>query len=157
MNDYTNGRNNTPAPGADCSKSLLSLLQVESPLSFLIKLFLFCFFKSPQIIWHFLRILSDCNGQSWESHLHSLQLRLGTEPQLQPARTHIIPLQTHFKWHTHTQGKCFQQWGTLLCHFLEWLFLHKESFKRKKISYPVILPFLSWILIKFCLCNNLLM
>lgn len=96
-NDFTSGRNNTPAAGANCSKCLLSLLWVKSPLSFLIKLFFF--FQLSQVIWLSLRILHDSSGQSLESQLHSLQLRLCTErqPHLQPARAPIIPLQTHFK------------------------------------------------------------
>lgn len=59
-NDYTSGRNSTPAAGANCCKYLLSLLQVKFPLSFLIKrfffgfsCFVFKFFLNPPKSWLF--------------------------------------------------------------------------------------------------------
>lgn len=93
-NDYTSGTNNAPSVDIKCSKFLPSLMQVKFLLAFLIKLFFF--FLLCQMIWLSQRILMGSHRRVLFIHCSSV-LYTERQPQLWPASTYSIPLQTHFK------------------------------------------------------------
>lgn len=153
-NDYTSGTNNAPSVDINCSKFLPSLMQVKFLLASLIKLFFFFYL----IKWYgFLK-------ETWWAAIGELSsftavqyfILKGSHSCSQQAHTvsHFKPISNN----TPVQlGQMPQTMGAPHRVISQSSFFSTKRILKGKKSNPIILPFFSCILIKSCLCNNLLM